>query len=123
MEDQFKELREYWYGILKDSGFKDIERMANDDFVLINSAAGCYRHNGDDLLRMAKESYFRILTHITADDSTDYRSNVDKYIMVRHAEGASIKEIVDELARDGQRRDRKTVGSTIKRYERLWGIR
>lgn len=121
--EEFKKLQKHWYDLLKEQGFKDIERMANDDCVLMSSSTACYRHHGDDLLRLAKEEYYTILTHRTEDDSTMYRSHVDKYIMARHAEGALIKEIVHELREAGNGRDRKTVGTTIKRYEKSWGLR
>lgn len=122
-DNEFKKLQKHWYAILEQSGFKDIERMSNDNFILVSSAKACYRHNGDDVLRRAKEDYYRLLTHIVEDEKTVYKSEIDRYIMYRYSQGALIKDIVDELLSVGKKRDRKTVGTTIRRYEKNWGLK
>jgi hypothetical protein len=122
-DEEFKKLQKYWYTVLEQHGFKDIEKISNDNFVLVSNAKDCYRHNGDELLRKAKEDYYRLMTHAVESEHTVFKSEIDRYIMYRHSQGALIKEIVDELVGYGKKRDRKTVGNTIRRYEKLWGLR
>lgn len=53
----------------------------------------------------------------------DFQNYQDREILVLHAEGKKIVEIVRELKEAGITLHRKTVGFIIRRYEHQWKIR
>jgi hypothetical protein len=119
---EFKKLQKQWYKILKDSGFNDIEREKDEQLVLTQTAAYPFR-NTDEFLRIIKEEYFRCMSQKALDENTVFRNEIDKYILLRHSEGAKIKIIGEELVSRGTSRDRKSIRIIIRRYEMAWGIR
>lgn len=114
-KDEFEALKKHWYKRIADAGFTDIE---NKDFS--NSSL----KKVDSLTKEMKESYYNLLCKAVNDEDVIFRNEIDKHIMVRYAEGATIKTIVEELKRHGVSAEfRRTVRHTIRRYETKWNIR
>ncbi len=121
-KEEFRTLRAYWYNLIAESGFQDVEELKGDDLVLKQTASYCYRAT-TELSRHMKEEYFRCLSQNALDEFTVYRNHIDKHILIRYSEGAKIKTIVQELDELGLSRDRKSIKFIIRRYEKAWGIR
>lgn len=115
--EEFKDLQEFWYNRLKEEGFKDIEKVGE-----MRKASSLYRGIEFELIDQ-KERYFALMGHAVNDQETGFRSEIDRHIMTRHADGARIRVIVDELAINGTPRTRKSVRMIIRRYESAWGIK
>lgn len=122
-KDEFRSLQQQWYQKLADSGFKDIERIRNDD-LFVESPAFCLRHSKgrDEFDREMDAEYYRRLGHAVNDDNVVFRTEIDRYIMVRYSEGAKIVKITKELFAQGISRDRKALRAVIRKYEMAWGI-
>lgn len=120
--DEFKRLQQQWYQKLVEHGFRDIEKSIGEELVLIHDAAYCYREV-DAFERQMKEEYFRCMGQIVNDEDTEYRNDIDRYILIRHAEGAKVKSITKELEAKGTPRHRHSVRFIIRSYEMSWGIR
>lgn len=116
---EFRELQRYWYKILEDSGFKDIERFKGDELVLIETSSSIFRNTKKPL----KECYFHKMSSELNDEDTLFRNDLEKYVLHRHCEGAMIRTIVDELNTLGTPRHRHTIRHIIMRYQIEWGIR
>lgn len=116
---EFMKLRQDWYKILEDTGFKDIEKIRGDQLVLRQNAAHCYRYD-DEFSKHIKEEYFRRMGQTVQDEATVFRNETDKHILMMHAEGAEIKAIVEELIRLGMDRNRSSVRFIIRKYESDW---
>lgn len=122
-KEEFRQLQQTWYTTLTELGFKDIERIKGDHLILTESRGSySYRKTGD-FEREMQEEYFRCMSQAARDEETKYRNNVDKYVMIRHVEGAKIEEICDELGDRGIFRDRSTIRIIIRRYEMAWGFK
>ncbi len=120
--DEFIKLQKEWYRKLEESGFKDIEKIQGEELILVQSASYCYKRT-NPLSRSLKEEYFRWIAQEAHDKDTVYRNEVDRYILIRHAEGARVKAIVEELELNNMARDRQSVRFIIRRYEMEWGLR
>lgn len=120
--DDFRKLQQHWYQKLAERGFKDIERLRGEEYVLIQTAAYCYREV-DAFERQMKEAYYRMMGQIVNDESTYFRNDVHKYILLRHAEGAKVKAITEELEKMGTPRHRHSVRFIIRTYEMEWGVK
>jgi hypothetical protein len=121
-QEEFRCLQKTWYRVLSDSGFKDIERFSGSELVLVQTAAACYR-NTDHFTRLMKEEYFRCMAKMANDEETEFRNEIDRYILVRHSEGAMINVIMTELEARGMKRNRASIRFIVRRYEDAWGIR
>lgn len=119
---QFLKLQQSWYEKLAGSGFKDIEKMQGGEMVLIQTASYCYR-NTDEFTRNIKEEYYRCLAQVVNAPETTFRNDVDRYVLLRHSEGAKAKTIVNELRGFGISRHRHSVRFIIRRYEMEWGLK
>jgi len=119
---EFKRLQSHWYKKLADDGFIDIEKEKNGSHILIQGAIYPFRNN-DSFVRLIKEEYFRTIGQITHDEKTEFRNEIDQYILIRYSDGARIKTIVEELILRGTPKERKTIRIIIRRYEMAWGIR
>lgn len=118
-KDQFRRLQELWYDLLASSGFSDIEKFQNGELVLIHPADHCYRHH-DAIGMHHQEEYFRFIAQIAEDPETEYKSEIDRFILIRYAEGAKSKDIIKELSTRGTPVCRKTVYNIIRRYILTW---
>ncbi len=121
-KDEFRALQITWYEKLSQSGFKDIEKFKGDELVLAQSASHCFG-NLDALSSFLKASYFRLLAQLIYDETTVFRNEVDRHILIRYSEGMKIKYIVQELKMLKMPRDRNSVRFIVRRYEMIWGIR
>lgn len=121
-QEEFLRLQRHWYDVLEFLGFQDIEEFKRNELVLKQTAAYPFR-NTDAFSNNIKEEYFRILAQKIYDEGTVFVNEIDKYILCRHAEGARIKAIVDELTTRGTPRNRHSVRFIIRRYEVRWAIR
>ncbi len=116
----FKDLQAEWYSRLKATGFEDAEEMVGDDMRLKQTAEHVYR--GLDELRITnKEAYYAFVSQKVQE--TVFQSDVDRLILVRHAEGRRIKHICEELVDMGKGRCRETIRFKIRIYQMKWGIR
>lgn len=120
--DKFRSLQKYWYKILEDSGFKDIEKLVNGCLVLKEIAPHSFWYM-DSFECQMREEYYRTLVGKTQDENTVYRNDIDKKIMHMFADGIRIGAIVNTLKRDGTPRDRYSVRIIIRRYEMAWNIK
>lgn len=122
LKDEFKVLQKKWYKLLEQSGFKDVETFKGDELVLkLPAEPHLYRHLTQFECYM-RQQYFLSMAHTANCELTEYRNDVDKYILIRHSDGAEIKSIIDELLCMGTPRDRTTVRMIIRRYEMSWGL-
>ncbi len=119
--EHFKALQKAWYQRLKDSGFQDAEEMIGEELKLKQRAACNVYQGADKLTRETKETYFRFVSQMVQE--TEFKREVDRLIMTRHAEGMKIKRICEELRRAGLARGRQTVRHRIRIYEMKWGLR
>lgn len=116
-------LQEEWYKKLEDSGFRDVEKFRGSELVLKHESDHCYTWARDPFVRVMKEEYYRIMAQYAQDEETYFKSETDRHILNRHAEGVQIKVIVEELEMMGWSRNRKSVRSIIKRYRKAWGYK
>ncbi len=116
----FIALQEAWYQRLEAEGFKDAEETVAGELVLRQIAAHPYRGT-EPLERETKERYFRFLAQQVQE--AEFKSEVDRIILIKHAEGEKIKRICEELNKQGQARCRGTIRFTIRKYEMRWGLR
>jgi hypothetical protein len=72
---------------------------------------------------MMKEEYYRLISQYVSSETTVFRSEVDQYILTRHAEGAKHSAIVSELEARGISKHRHSIRFIIRRYEMAWGIK
>lgn len=125
-KDEFKQLREYWYKVLEDSGFEDIEHLVGDNgfqtLALKKRADNCYR-DISPFDRFMKEEYFRRIAQCVYDEQVYFRNEMDRFILMRHAEGAKIKEIVTELETRGTPRERAAIRFIVRKYRMAWGFK
>lgn len=77
----------------------------------------------DTLSRELKEEYYRVLSQKANDESTFFKLQIHRFILIRYAEGASIKMICEELDALEEPRHRGSVRFIIRRYEMIWGFR
>lgn len=113
---EFKKLQQHWYKKLKDSGFDDIE---NETFDLLNKPPPLLA----DIVKAAREEYFRLISWCVQDENTVFRNDVDRYILERHAEGANANTISKELSKRGTPRHRHSIRFIVRKYAFAWGVR
>ncbi len=119
---KFKELQKYWYSLLEQSGFKDIEKLVDGNLVLKTTST--IKHQRIDAFDCHMDAeYFRCLFHKINDKETTYRNEVDRVVMQMHAEGYKIKDIIDALKNMDVLRSRASVRFIIRKYEMLWEIK
>lgn len=122
----FIALQNIWYDKLQDAGFKDIEeRDEENNFYLLPDAHSnpYYRYNVPKELKEIKKEYYRCISEIVNSNETFFSREIDKIIMIRHAEGAKIKTIIEELHTHGMHRDRRAIRFIIRRYEMKWHLK
>lgn len=116
----FKLLSYSWNQKLEVTGFKDAEIELKGDRALKQRATNSYRQ-ASQLERESRLDYFLFLGHLA--QNTKFQCDLEKFVMLRHSEGATIKEIVEEISLRGISRDRKTIRFIIRRWQMKWGIR
>lgn len=116
----FKELQSLWDDILKDSGFIDIEENVGKDKELKQNSSNVYR-SSSSIECEAKLQYHRLLSECA--QKTEFDDEIDRFIMLKRAEGLKICEISDELKKIKQKNHRQTIRYIIRKWEKEWGIR
>lgn len=116
----FKSLSKEWELRLTGSGFSDAEEDSKGERSLKQRADNCYRQ-ASSLERETRLEYFSVLGSLA--HATEFDDDIEAFIMLRHSEGAIIKEIVDELEARGIKKFRKTVSYIIRRWQMRWGLR
>ncbi len=119
---QFKTLQQLWYQKLADTGFQDIEEFKNGELVLKQSYSHPLRHHTEHSAK-DQEEYFRFMSMCIMDKNISFKNDIDKYVLTRHADGATIKAIVTELNNLGTPRARNSVRFIIRRYLLVWRLR
>lgn len=115
-------LQKHWYELLASSGYDDIEHFVKDRLELKKSVMYPFKHT--DFERMLiQEEYFRLLGIKVNDEDTYFKSEVDRYILTRHAEGIKSNVIAFELQERGTPKHRHSIRFIIRRYEFQWGIK
>ena len=110
-----------WNCILKDADFIDCETTdISGERVLKQRATNAYRQ-ADELERDTRLQYYSLLGHLA--HNTKFDSQIEQLIMIRHSEGAEIKEIVEEIKLTGSYRCRKMVLFIIRRWQMRWGVK
>lgn len=117
---KFRELYKTWNEKLKESEFEDAEIDLKGDRALKQKAANSYRQ-ATELERDTRFEYFRILGSLA--NHSEFKCELHKTIMLKHADGSTIKEIVEAIRLEGITKDRKTVGYIIRRYQHKWGLK
>ncbi len=116
----FKALQAEWYARLKAYGFEDAEEIVGDEMKLKQTAEHVYR-GLEELQITNKEAYYAFVSQKVQE--TVFQSDVDRLILLRHAEGRRIKHICEELVDMGKGRCRETIRFKIRIYQMKWGIR
>lgn len=116
----FKVLSKTWNQKLEESGFLDAEIELKGDRALRQKATNCYR-NASELERETRLRYYALLGYLA--HNTSFPNDLERIVMLRHSEGVTIKEILEELMLYGIIRDRKTIRYIIRRWQAKWGIR
>lgn len=136
---QFKSLLNQWNKKLEQSGFEDAEIELKHDRALRQRATNSYRQ-ANQLERDSRLNYFRQISYFANNTSivngesglslfeyACFPNELEKIVMIRHSEGAAIKEIIDELKNIlqdvGDESRRKTVRFIIRKWQMKWGIR
>ena len=116
---EFKELEKEWYSRLKEAGFGDAEK--EDSGLLKQRASNCYRQE-DAIRREAKMQYY-ILLGQALNQETEFRDDVERFVMERKAEGFTIERISEELKNRNERCYRGTIRKIIQKYEARWQVK
>lgn len=111
----FKILSIEWNKKLEGSGFKDAEAELKNERSLKQRATNSYRQ-ASELERETRLEYYCFLGYLA--HNTIFQNAVEKIVMVRHSDGASCKEIAQEIGRH-----RHYVEFIIKRWQTTWGIK
>lgn len=117
---KFRCLNKEWNKKLKDSEFEDAEIDLKGDRSLKQRSSNCYRQ-ATQLERESRLDYYLLVGSLAND--TEFETELEKLVMIRHAEGATIKEIVEEIKRQGMPRERRNIRHIIRRWQAKWGIR
>ena len=112
--DDFKTLQDYWYALLADTGFVDIERDVEGSAMLREFASNSYRQT-KDVQHDARFAYFTCMSaHLDDETLTDF----DRDILRMHILGSTRVEIARALDRHP-----RTIRYHIRRMETQFGIR
>lgn len=116
----FKFLSKTWSQKLEQSGFVDCEIDLKEGRVLRQRATNVYRQASESE-RESRLEYYSFLGYLA--HNTLFPNDLEKLVMIRHSEGATIKEIVIEINKLGIFRDRKTIRFIIRRWQTKWGVK
>jgi hypothetical protein len=117
---QFKVISQAWELKLEKSGFVDAEIEVKGDRVLKQRATNCYRQ-ASQLDRESRLEYFTFLGYLA--HNTQFKSELEKIVMIRHSEGKTSKEILKELNKNGIIRCRQNIEYIIRRWQNKWGVK
>lgn len=118
----FKKLQAFWYDLLKEAGFEDIEQDAKKKAEAERKATQRYGRMAPEL-RAAKEAYFRGMLQAFNAHEADLKDHVEQFVLKHYAAGVTITRIIAELNRLGRPRTRLAVRHIIRKYEKEWGVK
>jgi hypothetical protein len=126
----FKSLLLKWNKKLEESGFQDIEIELNNGRALRQSCVGQY-NRWNKFERDSRLEYFCVVGHLVHD--TIFPNDLEKFIMLKHAEGETITEIFKAMQANGFRMYEKSGKSyrslrrhimyIIRQWQMKWGIK
>lgn len=114
--DEFKKLKALWDKRLSSEGFDELGEQSQ---TLKRFEPPFLRLKSVEIEE--RRRYYESINDAIA--KTKFRSERDRYILTRHAEGAMIKTIAEELHLMGHTKRASTVTTIIRRYQMAWGIR
>lgn len=117
---EFQVLLKTWNKKLEESGFDDHEVELKEDRALKQRASNCYRQATEEE-RESKLEYYSFLGQLV--NETNFPSELERLVLTKFSEGFLIKEIAQELSRNGIKKDRRIIRFIIRRWEKKWGIR
>jgi len=118
----FKLLVRIWNKKLEESGFEDHEIEIGGERALKQRASNAYRQ-ASELERESRLAYYSLLGHMA--NNTEFPCRLEQLVMCMYSDGSSIKEIVEELIKQGltDKRNRWRIRAIIRRWEVRWGLR
>ncbi len=116
----FKLQAKIWNQKLEEVGFVDAEVELKGDRALKQKATNAYRQ-ATELERESRLGYYRLLGHLASN--TQFQNELEELVMLRHADGATIKEIVQEINSKGLSFHRQTIRHIIRRWQMKWGVK
>ncbi len=119
---EFKALQKHWYSVLRDDGFEDIEELKGRQLVISQSCSSRFARLPEHI-KQARIEYFNQILYFIYSENKTFRNEVHRYILMRYAEGARNKTIVQELKSRNTPLTRVAVRIIIRKYEMKWGIR
>lgn len=115
---EFKERQAYWYDLLAQSGFKDIE--TNEQ--LKAHASDAYR-NSPEPTRNAKCEYYLELSRLVKEKAAEFDEGIDYFVIYKLSLGLTQAQVLRELEGLGAARDKHTITYIRRKYEHRWGLR
>lgn len=112
---QFKSLSIEWNKKLEESGFKDSETEIKGERRLKQRSTNSF-NKGSDFERETRLEYYCFLGYLA--HNTIFQNELEQKIMISLSEGATHKEISEEIGRH-----RHYVEFIIKRWQTNWGIK
>ena len=117
----FKVLLVKWNKKLEDTGFEDCEVELEKDRVLKQGSATRHYKDLTQFERDSNLEYFYFLGHLA--NNTVFPNELEKIIMLKHSEGATVNEIIESAKLKKLSVCKKTVRYIIRRWQMKWGIR
>lgn len=116
----FRQLAKEWNLKLEEQGFIDAEIDLKGDRALKQRATNSYRQ-ATQLERESRLEYYVLMGNLAINEI--FPNELESVVMIRHSEGATIKEIVKEISFRGIFKNRKTIRHIIRRWQSRWGIK
>lgn len=116
----FKALSKEWNKKLADTGFTDAEIELKQERVLRQRSTNSYRQ-ACQLERDSRLEYYMLMGNLAYN--TIFPNELERSIMIWHAEGLTIKEIMQEIEKLGSSIYRGTVRFIIRRWQVKWGVK
>lgn len=114
----FKDLLAEWNKKLRDSGFKDAERIRFGRLVPKKTGSQHRYEAMDPIVRQGRIDYFRTLTHLVA--TTSFDKPLEQQIMALYAQGVTQAMIKRVLEIEG---NRSRIYDPIYKWLKLWGLK
>lgn len=119
--EEFQQLQQDWYGKLKQDGFEDIEKEVKGERVLRQRASYAFHHTAGKDPELLRAYYALLSEHLAGEP---WANDIDRIILTRLAEGATISAISKTLKELGQPLwHRQSIRFRIRKYEHNLGIR
>lgn len=119
---ELRDLQKHWYKLLEASGFEDCEMWHGDELVLTQPSW----HSLDKMTSFEKEcreEYYRVISEMAYNETTTFKNETHRYILIRYIEGVSYKKIKEELEGKGMSRCRNSIRFIIRKYLSDWKIK